>query len=500
MKKAIVIGAGLGGLTFGAFLAKDGWQVMVCDRNEQVGGVCALTEKNGFRWPVGPRLLSGLLPGEDVHDLLKELGITLETVRADRSVIWPDFALTKPESVRADWRKERLKELFPEEAAGIDAYYKFYADMLKFRHYGALQDKNPMGFNYLRMYFAFQKVKKYAPMSAKQLLDGFFKSPKLKAVFAAGGTDAGLLSEEAMAMSVAFNHFETSYDQRLPLDRQPGYVNIAGGVHKLPEALAQVITGRGGEIRLNTVVSKVLVENGRAVGVQLEDGTQEKADLVVGSGGAKDFFVKTVGIEHLGKRSKKILSSFKTMESVFMVHLGLDEDPMRHLSSPVTYVYGTYDMDGMVRRLREGKYHEGSDGYIISVPTAHAPQLAPEGRYCLTLCALAPDKPVGGDWMNDRERWADRLIDLAQKQLPDLRSHIVERHIETAVEYRRLCHTAKSSHAGLVPAMGLVNPQHRTAVKHLWFVGQQSESTGGVGAVMTGAKRAFVQMKKENKL
>ena len=70
----------------------------------------------------------------------------------------------------------------------------------------------------------------------------------------------------------------------------------------------------------------------------------------------------------------------------------------------------------------------------------------------------------------------------------------------TAVEYRRLCHTAKSSHAGLVPAMGLVNPQHRTAVKHLWFVGQQSESTGGVGAVMMGAKRAFVQMKKENKL
>ena len=61
--KAAIIGAGLGGLTFGALLARDGWQVDVFDKNPRVGGVCALAEKNGYKWEQGPLILGDLLPG-----------------------------------------------------------------------------------------------------------------------------------------------------------------------------------------------------------------------------------------------------------------------------------------------------------------------------------------------------------------------------------------------------------------------------------------------------
>ncbi len=500
MKKAAIIGAGLGGLTFGALLAKDGWQVELYDKNSKVGGVCALAEKNGYSWEQGPLILGDMLPGESVYDLLKELGITLETVRADRGIEMPDFAMWKPDEYAGPyWRRERLKQLFPEEATGIDAYYRFYDDMLTLRQSLGRKERDSSLLNNLRLYWAFRKIKKYVNMNAQQLVETFFRSPKLHALFTGILCDFCAAPEEAQCMTVPFCNFEPAFDKRIPLEngKNPGYVNIVGGVQKLPEALANAILSHGGHIHLNTIVEKVLIEDGKAVGIQLTDGTIVKADLVIGSGGGKDFFGKAVGYEHLNDEYRRILNTFRPMEAVFMVHLGVDYDPMRYMKSALCYYYKTYDISGAVERMRQGVYHEGDDGFLIYVPTVHAPQFAPEGKHCVTLYTVAPDQPVNGTWENDRERWADHMIELAEEYLPHLREHITERHIVTAVEYRQMTHMAKSSFGGVVPIMNQINPPHKTPVQNLWFVGQQSENAGGVGAVMNGAKQAYLQMKKE---
>ena len=65
----------------------------------------------------------------------------------------------------------------------------------------------------------------------------------------------------------------------------------------------------------------------------------------------------------------------------------------------------------------------------------------------------------------------------------------------TAKDYRQFTHMDKSSFGGIVPIMGQQNPPHKTGVKGLYFVGQQSENGGGVGAVMMGAKAAWEQAK-----
>ncbi len=502
MKKAAIIGAGLGGLTFGALLAKDGWQVELYDKNQKVGGVCALAEKNGYCWEQGPLILGDMLPGENVYELLKELGVTLETIRADRGIEMPEFAMWKPDEYEGPyWRRERLKKLFPEESAGIDAYYRFYDNMLTVRQALGRKEKNPSLVNQLRLFLAFQKVKKYASMNAQQLVESFFHSPKLHALFTGILCDFCASPDEASSMTVPFCNFEPAFDKRIPLEngRNPGYVNIVGGVQKLPEALADVITSNGGQIHLNTVVEKVLINDGKAVGVQLSDGMEVKADLVIGSGSGKDFFGKAVGLEHLDDEYRQILDTFRPMEAVFMVHLGVDDDPMQHMKSALCYYYKTYDIPGAVERMRAGVYHEGDDGFLIYIPTVHAPQFAPKGKHCVTLYTVAPDQPTNGTWEGDRERWADHMIELAEAYLPHLREHITERHIVTALEYRQMTHMAKSSFGGVVPIMNQINPPHKTPVQNLWFVGQQSENAGGVGAVMMGAKQAYLQMKKEAK-
>ena len=151
-----------------------------------------------------------------------------------------------------------------------------------------------------------------------------------------------------------------------------------------------------------------------------------------------------------------------------------------------------YDLSAATEKLRSNIYHGGHDGYLVYVPSCHAPDFAPEGKHCVTLYTVCPDTLAEGDWEDVKERYADQLVALAEKQLPGLSSHTVTRRIMTAVDYRKYTHMDKSSFGGVVPIWGQKNPPHQTSVNGLYFVGQQSENGGGVGAVMTGAKAAWV--------
>ena len=74
--KITIIGAGLGGLTFGALAARDGHEVEIFDKNSRPGGVVALLEHEGYKFEQGPLLIGDMLPGEGIYELLKSLGIT----------------------------------------------------------------------------------------------------------------------------------------------------------------------------------------------------------------------------------------------------------------------------------------------------------------------------------------------------------------------------------------------------------------------------------------
>ena len=386
--KINIIGAGLGGLTFGALAARDGHKVTIYDKNSAPGGVVALLEHEGYKFEQGPLLIGDMLPGESIYEFLKSLGITLDTVRADRDIIMPDYDMITPEDYRGlYWRRDRLKELFPEESAGIDAYYKFYDDVMHLR-YIATQKQNLL--NKLRLALAFLKIKKYSKMNADELTSHFFKSEKIKTLYTGILADFCADPSEAQGLAVVFTNFETAFDKRIPLYKDgkkyyPGYCYIKGGCQKLPEALADYITSKGGEIHYNTVVDKVIVNNKVVNAIRLENGDIIESDIVVGCGGGKDFFFNTVGAEHLDENYLNILKTFRPMEAVFMLHLGVDIDPMKYMRSALSYCYGMYDLHEATVKLRTGVYHEGYDGYLLFVPSHHAKDFAPEGKHCLTI-------------------------------------------------------------------------------------------------------------------
>lgn len=496
--KIAVIGAGLGGLTFGAFAAREGHEVHIFDKNHAPGGVVALLEHEGYKFEQGPLLMGDMLPGESLYVLLKELGIELETQRADRDIVMPDYDMIKPVEFGGKyWRRERLKQLFPEDAAGIDEYYRVYDHVMHLRWLG--RQSQTLGIK-IRTMLAMLKLKKYAGMNADEFTKHFFRSEKICTLFTGIFADFCADPKEVQGLGVIFMNFESAFDMRIPVEEgqhyNGGYVYFTGGCQKLPEALADYIMQHGGSIRYGTVVEKVLIKNSTAKGIRLADGTEYAADMVVGCGAGKDFFEKAVGLEHVSEEYRRILSGFRPMEAVFMVHLGVDYDPMEYLRSALTYCYGMYDLSSATEKLRSNVYHGGDDGYLIYVPSHHAPDFAPQGKHCVTLYTVCPDTLAEGDWEDVKERYADRLVALAEKHLPGLKEHTVTRKIMTAVDYQKYTHMEKSSFGGVVPIWGQQNPPHVTGIHGLFFVGQQSENGGGVGAVMTGAKAAWEKARK----
>jgi all-trans-retinol 13,14-reductase len=498
--KVIIIGSGMSGLTAGAYLAKAGHSVTIFEQFPTPGGVTATVRQDGFGWDIGPLLLEGFAPGDKGRVILEELGVSeqVPSVHEDRGLAMPEFALWRPKDYEGPyWRRERLKKLFPEESEALDHYYRFYDRMILLMSLGR-QAETARGlvalWLKLRLLLAFQPVKGMVNWNGGQLMDHYFKSPVLKTFFLGIVADFVTAPSEFPGLGVPSIHLETAFDKRIPTypgtkNAQTAYTYILGGCQSLVDAAMGVVVANGGKVVTGTTVKRIVIENKRATGVELANGRIERADLVLASGGMKEFFFDLVGREQLPDELIKQIESNRLMESVLMVQLGIDFDPTPYQPAALCYYYKTDDLEGAVQRLRTGNYHEGKEGFLIYVPSLHSPSLAPAGKYAVTIYTVAPDTLNANDWFSLKEELADKLVAEAEAHIPDLRAHTVTRLILTPEDYRKRTHQKHHSFGGVPPVIGNKPPAHKTPIENLWFIGAQSESTGGVLNVMVGAQK-----------
>ena len=177
-------------------------------------------------------LLGDLGRGEPVYEFLQELGITLETMRADRDIIMPDYEMVKPDEYQGPyWRRERLKELFPEDREGLDEYYRLYDNVMHLRF---LSTQKPTLWNKLKLALTFLKVKKYENMTVEALLEHLFKSEKIRTLYSGIFADFCADPNEVQGLGVVFTNPETVFDNRIPLETNgkpyyPSFCFIKGG-------------------------------------------------------------------------------------------------------------------------------------------------------------------------------------------------------------------------------------------------------------------------------
>jgi phytoene dehydrogenase-like protein len=498
--KVTIIGSGMAGLTAGAYLAKAGHAVTVYEQFSAPGGVTATVRQDGFGWDLGPLLLEGFAPGDKGRIILEELGVS-ERVRAvheDRGLALGEAALWKPQQYEGPlWRRERLKQLFPAEREALDRYYRFYGRMIRLIGL-ARRAERARGLEALwlklRMLLAFQGVKGFAHWTSTQLMDHYFDSPALKTIFLGIVADFVTAPSEFPALGVPSLHLETAFDKRIPTypgtrSAQTAYSYLIGGCQTLVDAVLGVILQHGGKVLTRTAVRKIAIEGRRAKGVVLADGRFEAADLVLASGGMREVFFGLVGRENLPADLITQIERNRMMESVLMVHLGIDFDPAPYQPAALCYYYNTEDLETAVQRLRTGDYHEGSEGFLIYVLSMHSPSLAPAGHHAVTIYTVAPDTLAEGSWRARREELADKLVAEAERHIPGLREHTVTSLVLTPDDFRARVHQEHHSFGGVPPVIGNKPPAHKTPISGLWFIGAQSESQGGVMNVMVGAQK-----------
>ncbi len=505
--KAIIIGSGMAGLTAGAYLARENYEVIVYEQFSEIGGVTATITQDGYSWDIGPLLLEGLAPHEKLAKILMELGIynKIEVIKEDRGQSFPDFQVWRPEKYEGPyWRRDYFKSLFPEESEGLDNYYKFYDRMMAIAYLGNqslfVKGLKAIGIK-LKLLIKFLKVKKFKDWSASQITDYYFKDQKLKAVYLGILADMVVKPSEFFGLGVPFFNVETAFDKRIPIKFQGGkfpvYHYIKNGCGELVKALADLITENGGKIFTNSKVQKIIIKDAKVEGIQLENGEIIETDLVLASGGMFNTFYNLVGKEYLSEDFIKNIEGITLMESVFMVHLGIDFDPSRFQRAALCYYYLTYDIEGAIKKMRDGHYHEGSDGFLIYIPTMHSPEMAPPGKHAITIYTVGPHKLKEGTWEEKREEFADKLIMEAEKIIPGLYEGSETRKIMTPDDFKKRINVLRHSFGGTAPVLGQSNPPHKTPIEGLWYIGAYSESGGGVTGAAVGARNVAKMMLKK---
>jgi len=495
----VVIGAGAAGLTAAAKLSKSGHQVKIFDHNSKPGGVLMGWEKNGFHWDLGQLLVEGLGSNEPIGEVLTDLGIfdQVKSLKDDRRYVFPDFSITKPAKYSGpDWRIKYLKTIFPEDSTGLDHYW---TDYLRFTKLMTIGRKLGKATGFRGFWLKLRLIKELFPFmtrqkwNATQLMESYFRSEKLRSVFTSILADFFTPPSQFLGLGVFALNPEPSFDARMEkyLPNQGEQIfqySLPGGTTGLVDAFVDCIHKNGGEIHLSTDITKINLENGKVHSVLTSTGETFTADIVVASGGAKEVFLDLVGDDHLTPDFIKQVTDLPLMDSIFMVHLGLDIDPTPYTGGVCTYYYGTYDIEGGIIENQQHRYHQGRLGFVTHCPSLRSDNMTPSGYHALTIYTICPNQLAeDGNWGDMKEFFADELIKYAQKQIPDLSAHILLREILTPLDFRQITHTDQHAFGGLSPVMTKGGIPHKTPVSGLWFIGQQSDGGGGLGNVITQA-------------
>jgi phytoene dehydrogenase-like protein len=270
---------------------------------------------------------------------------------------------------------------------------------------------------------------------------------------------------------------------------------VRGGIGKLPEALAHAARRHGADIRTDTAVARIVVRNGAATGVALQNGDEIGADIVISGAGVKTTFEALVEPTHLDPHFVAQVKNIRARGTVAKVNLALDQLPQfagfesgRELGG---VIHIGPNLDYLERASDDAKYGRFSRQPFleITIPSAADPSLAPEGKHVMSVwMQYAPFSLRDGDWTGQREVLGDTVVDLIGEFAPGFRSSILHRQVLTPLDLEQRFGLAGGHifHAEMAldqiffmrPVPGWA--RYSTPLKNLYLCGSGSHPGGGV--------------------
>jgi len=460
----IIIGSGIGGLVCGSLLSKKGYKVLVLEQHYQVGGYCSSFNRSGFVFNTGVEDVSGLWERGPLTYLLKEIGLRKEElfVRNTSEYIF------KGRCIKAKSLEEfigTLSEMFPDEEENIKAFFneakKAYEECyMETEVYGV-----PLPAELIVKVFGEKKLLNYPRehphlynwmnKNFKEKLDEYFKNEDLKEFLCALLGYIGTKPDKTPANS-ALTACISYYIHG-------GYFP-KGGAQKFANSLKDYILNHGGKVLVNHKVNRILVENGRVVGVMVRDKVF-KAPIVVANVNAKTTFLELIEKSHLKEEFIEYIKGLKMSPSCFMVFLGIDMD----LSSYPT----------LIKNIDEN--------CEIVINSNADPSLAPKGKASITILTLAnyQDFPERGtdEYIRKKQEYSEALIRKAEKVIPNLSKHVIVKDAATPKTFERYTSMPQGAIYSFDQSTGVKRPYFKTPIKGLYLANASTFPGGGIEAV-----------------
>jgi phytoene desaturase len=485
----IVIGAGVGGLGIGALLARKGRKVLLLEQSERVGGCCSTFEKGGYHFDLGASIIED---AQVIDWCFQRLGTSL---RKEVELIAPDpiFSVHLRDGTKMKYPlsiEESAKEIGKVSPEDVKGWYALCKYMKAFNDAAVggffVKPANTLG-DIVRMFAKTPKMLNYMPLfngSYQNVLKKFFKSEKIRESLAFQAFYAGLPPELLPGLYSV-----------IPYSEHEGIYYSRGGMIAIPAALQRIGETFGLTVKLNTLVKRVIIKNGRAMGVALADGTEITADLVVSDINAKQLYLEMVGEEHLSNMVVKGVKSYEVSMSTPTIYLGVDYTPP--LESHHTLA--TIPMEDMNNYwwddYEAGRYPAEQFG-IISWTSHSDPNLAPPGHNVIILTLGAgPYKLEGTTWEKEKAGLMERIINYcSQKYVPGLAEHVKVAEFSTPVDYEKRLLTPEGAIYALrqdVPHSICFRPAAKSkSIKGLYLVGASTHPGGGIPVVISSAMNA----------
>jgi phytoene dehydrogenase-like protein len=440
---AIVVGAGHNGLAATALLAKRGLRVLCLEKNGYAGGMAGTREiLSGCRNDVGASLLFPLAKGIAEELELERHGV--ETIDLPIMAVNVNSKESPPAVFYASPLRMALHVL---RHFGVGAMVGFVRLMAFCKYPASLMDRFtprsvPPTLDELLARAPNERKRRQIELaftgSAMDLVDRFLPDRKrhrtlraLVAFAAVQSTYKGPFTPgSALCLVYTFAQNEGAGLMR----------RVKGGMGALSEALCRMIAEKGGEVRMRTPVRRIVVEGGRATGVELRDGTRITARAVISNLDKPATLFGLVGREHLDARTIERVESIEQrgayMHLLFKLsRLPKHGPPNEHLNAdPRTRFNTTLVPDPELQQAsfeacRRGEVPE-HPAIGMQIPTVMDPSLAPPGFHIATTYGFffpceAPREERG----KLRDEMAERVLDRLCEFMPDLRECIVERAV-----------------------------------------------------------------------
>ncbi|HET9181000.1 MAG TPA: NAD(P)/FAD-dependent oxidoreductase [Candidatus Angelobacter sp.] len=503
----IVIGGGHNGLTNAAYLARAGKKVLVLERRHVLGGA-AVTEEvfSGFKFSVCSYVVSLLRP-EIIRDLdLPRHGLEILpldgtfTPIPNGDYLWRvnDHGKTRREIAR---HSKLDAEAYEEFGKAMQAMCRFVKPILGMvpPEPSTLNPRELMKLLFIGKRFqGLSSDDKYnqvqlMTMSAVDFLDQWFETDVLKATMSASGIIGTFLGVRSPGTAyVLLHHYMGEIDGAF---RSWGFAR--GGTGAISNAIAQAAREAGAEIRTKSPIARIIVNNGRATGVALENGDEFYADVISSSVDPRLTFLKFIEEKQLPGEFLEDVRRYKFRGSSGKVNIALDALPdFKCLPGPGAHLRGAISISPSVEYM-EKAYDDAKYGnfsrrpYIdIVIPSLTDPSVAPPGKHVMScFVQYAPYKLRPGlNWDEQREAFGNNVIDTLAEYAPNIKDIIINKQVLTPLDLEREFGLSEGNiFQGelsleqlffLRPVPGYA--QFRTPIKNLYMCGSATHPGGGI--------------------